>query len=137
MAIIFSTRVHSNASGIYTIDRAMRCGQVCSPESRKYDVGPLSADVIGEELCAERLLKPACLGCGGLRAATAAVGVGHSPKVHLISFFTQSRKSSLGCSDLTRLPSPFVSTTVVSMATGMSLLPFFLAKAMPTLPRVN
>jgi hypothetical protein len=25
------------------------------------DVGPLSADVIGEELCAERLLKPACL----------------------------------------------------------------------------
>jgi hypothetical protein len=34
-------------------------------------------------------------------------------------------------------PSPFVSTTVVSMATGMSLLLFFLAKAMPTLPRVN
>jgi hypothetical protein len=36
---------------------AMRYGQVCSLESRNYDIMSLSSDVIGEELCVEGLLE--------------------------------------------------------------------------------
>jgi hypothetical protein len=36
---------------------SMLYGQVCSPESQKYDRPSLSSDVIGKELCADRLSK--------------------------------------------------------------------------------